>query len=415
MKNEIELNEQQKEVLQSAIKWFKTSNDQVFEIDGLAGTGKSVLMYHILKELNLSTNQYMPMAYTGQASIVMRTKGFRTAKSIHSSLYEVIEVPDDDNSKVQETFGGSKKKKKIFRKRPYLPESVELFFIDEGYMVPDYMVKDILSFNRKVIVCGDAHQLPPIGGRPAFLNNPYRCHHLTQLMRQAEYDPIVYISRQIIEGNNIHNGTYGNSVMVINDYEFINEMLGYAEIIITGTNRTRDIMNSYVRDLVGFNSNIPYMFERLICRNNNWDMQQDGIALANGLNGIVVSTVDQTKFDGKVFKIDFKPDLVDTIFEDVPVNFKYFSGTFDEKQEYLHNYEKRKWMKGNMFEFAYAITTHLSQGSEYNNGIIIQEFLRPQIQRQLEYTAITRFRNSCIIIKKTNRDIILPINHPLGR
>lgn len=404
----IELNEQQKQVLQDAVKWFNSkSSPQVFEIDGLAGTGKSVLIFHILQALGLRKDQYMPMAYTGQASIVMRTKGFPNARSIHSSLYEIIEL-EDSNTDISEAFGRPHKKK-IFRKIPYLSGDIRLFFIDEAYMVPDYMVRDILSFKKKVIVCGDAHQLPPIGGRPAFLTNPYNCHHLTQLMRQAEDDPIVYLSQQIIKGEPIHNGTYGNSVMVIDDTDFIPEMIGYANVVITGTNKTRDMMNTYVRDLAGFSySNLPLQGERLICRNNNWDLQQDGIALANGLNGTVISTPDILNYDGEIFHIDFKPDLVDTVFGDVLVNYDYFSGSFDLKQQYRNDYTMRKWMTGEMFEFAYAITTHLSQGSEYNDGIIIREYLRPQMQKQLDYTAITRFKRSCIIIKKTDKSLKLP-------
>ena len=61
-----------------------------------------------------------------------------------------------------------------------------------------------------------------------------------------------------------------------------------------------------------------------------------------------------------------------------------------------------------MFEYAYAITTHLSQGGEFNQGIIIREHLHPQMQKQLEYTAVTRFKKSCIIINKTDKDIKLP-------
>ena len=104
------LNDDQYKVYKEAIAWYKSpSSPQVFEIDGLAGTGKSVLIAEILKGLNLTADQYMPMAYTGQASIVMRTKGFNTAKSIHSSLYEVIEVMDRDD--ISYFFGQPKKKK----------------------------------------------------------------------------------------------------------------------------------------------------------------------------------------------------------------------------------------------------------------------------------------------------------------
>lgn len=405
MQKQIILNDGQKQILQEAVKWFKDpTSDQVFEIDGLAGTGKSVLIYQILRELNLDHNQYMPMAYTGQASIVMRTKGFHTARSIHSSLYDIVEVMDRDD--INSIFGTPIKKTKFVKKK-FLDPNVRLFFIDEGYMVPENMVRDILSFGIKVIVCGDLHQLPPVKYKPAFFTGNWETHHLTQPMRQNLDDPIIYLANRIIRGEPIHNGNYGNSVMVINDVDFFPQMLGYADIVITGTNRTRDYINSYVRNIAGFHSSFPMYGERLICRNNMWNTQQDGIALANGLIGTCISKLDQTLFNGITFNIDFKPDIINTPFVDIPVNYKYFSASYDEKQE-LKDYNNRKYIMGALFEYAYGITTHLSQGGEFDKGIIIKEFLHSQIQRQLDYTAITRFKKSCIIINKTDKELSLP-------
>jgi exodeoxyribonuclease-5 len=396
------LNDDQYRIYKEAINWFKSpSSPQVFQIDGLAGTGKSVLIFEILRGLNLTQDQYMPMAYTGQASIVMRTKGFHTAKSIHSSLYEIVE--EYDTADINAIFGRPRKKK-IFRKIPYIDPNIRLFFIDEAYMVPDYMVKDILSFGVKVIVCGDQHQLPPIGGDPAFLTGP-DVHHLTKLMRQSEDDPIIYLANRAINGDPIHCGTYGNSVMVINDTDFIPQMIGYSDIIISGTNKTRYRLNNFVRRYVGFNSPTPQFGERLICRNNNWNIQKDGIALANGLNGTVIKPPEPCKLGDKYFRIDFKPDLINTVFDDINVNCEYFTCSFDKKMEYRNNYDARQYLEGELFEFAYCITTHLSQGSEYNQGIFIEEFLRPQLQSQLLYTGITRFKKSLIYVKKTGKDI----------
>ena len=401
----ITLNNGQYKILKKAVEWFKDSNSsQVFEIDGLAGTGKSVLIFHILQELNLSQDQYMPMAYTGQASIVMRTKGFKTAKSIHSSLYEIVEEYDNEN--INMIFGKPKRKYK-FIKRGFIDPSVRLFFIDEGYMVPENMVKDILSFGVKVIVCGDTHQLPPIAYKPAFFVGHWKTYHLTEYMRQSLEDPIIYIADRINRGEPIHNGSYGNSVMVINDTDFLPQMIGYADIILSGTNRTRDLVNSYVRQLAGYNYKVPLYGERLICRNNNWNTQINGIALANGLIGTVINNPDISNFNGQIFEIDFKPDIINDYFQNIPVNYEYFTASYDKKQS-MKDYANRRYMSGEMFEFAYDITVHLSQGGEFNQGIIIKEFMKPQIQKQLDYTAITRFKKSCIIVNKTDRDIKLP-------
>lgn len=399
------LNPGQEAAKNAAVYWYNHSSEQLFQIDGLAGTGKTVVIHAILEAINISPAEYYAMAYTGQASIVMRTRGFTTAKSIHSTLYEVVEVLDRDN--ISEAFGVPKKRRE-FRKRSFIDPNIKLFIIDEAYMVPDYMVKDIMSFGVKVIVCGDAHQLPPVGGNPGFLING-TIHHLTQLMRQAADNPLLYLADRAMKGLPIHNGVYGNNqVLVINDDEFVPQMIGYADYILCGTNRTRELMNSYVRSLAGFVGSLPHYGEKVICRNNNWDIVSEGIALANGLRGTVVSEPDASSFyDRQAFMINFKPDLVDTVFYNAEVNFKYFAANFDEKSA-IKSSPEREWLVGNMFDYAYALTTHLAQGSEVNRGIYIEEFMRPQLMKQLNYTAITRFRQGMIYIKKKNKYFYIP-------
>ena len=168
------LNEGQEKTVQEAVNWYYNSSDQVFEIAGWAGTGKSVVLHEVINRLHLNENEYMAMAYTGQAACVMRTKGFKGARSIHSSLYELVrteikKVDPFDN--VNTTFN-TKKYKYDFLPIPagYLPSYIKLFVIDEAYMVPRFMLKDILKHGIKVIVAGDPGQLPPIGDDPGFLD-----------------------------------------------------------------------------------------------------------------------------------------------------------------------------------------------------------------------------------------------------
>lgn len=396
------LNKGQYQIYREAIKWFWYGSEQVFEFEGPAGSGKSFLMYYILKGLGLSSAQYLPMAYTGAAALVMRTRGFTTARSIHSSLYEVVSVPDENH--ISDIYGVPLKHD-IFRKIEYIDPNIRLFFIDEGFMVPDYMVEDIKSFGIKIIVCGDSRQLPPVGGKPGFLIGSH-VHHLTQLMRQSEDNPIIYLATRASKGEPIHCGIYGDKVLVINDDEFTPQMIGFADAILCGTNRTRDTLNGYIRQMVGYTDFLPRYGERLICRNNNWQMVQDGIALCNGLTGTVVSQPDVAGYNGRAFSFNFKPDLADTIFYNVPANYEYFIAPYDQKQDLKQR--KRKWMVGEMFEYAYSLTCHLAQGSEYQNGIYIEEFMRPQIQNQLNYVGITRFKNRMIYIKKKNKYIQIP-------
>ena len=56
---------------------------------------------------------------------------------------------------------------------------------------------------------------PPINAAPAFLNHD-NILELTELMRQSEYDGIVYIARLVRRGIPISTGMYGNVFLIHN-------------------------------------------------------------------------------------------------------------------------------------------------------------------------------------------------------
>ena len=91
MQQRFTLNEQQQLIHDQAVYWFYNSPDQVFQIAGAAGTGKSVLIGEILRTLDLQQESIMAMTFTGAASLVMRRNGFPDATTIHSSMYYLEE------------------------------------------------------------------------------------------------------------------------------------------------------------------------------------------------------------------------------------------------------------------------------------------------------------------------------------
>ena len=398
------LNEGQEKTVQAAVNWYHNSSNQVFEIAGWAGTGKSVVLHEIIRRIGLGESEYMAMAYTGQASCVMRTKGFRGARSIHSSLYELVRTELQNNDpfeKVNTTFN-TKKYKYEFLPIPagYLPSYIKLFVIDEGYMVPRFMLKDILKHGIKVLVAGDSGQLPPIGDEPGFLTGD-NVHYLTEIMRQQSDNPILYLATRARNGEPIHCGIYGNNALVIEDRDLTVDMIMNIGNIVCGTNKTRDLYNSGVRNRLGYPP-FPVFGDRVICRNNNWQCVVDNIALANGLTGYITSPVSVDKFidkDKKIFKMDFLPDLLERPFFDLKVNIDYFTASNETRNQMKQD----RFVRGELFEYAYALTTHLAQGAEYPAGILIEEFLKPNIQSKLIYTGITRFKNYMIYVIKSKK------------
>ena len=62
-----------------------------------------------------------------------------------------------------------------------------------------------------------------------------------------------------------------------------------------------------------------------------------------------------------------------------------------------------RFSPGEKFEYGYAITTHSSQGSAFRSVLYKSEFLRADIQNNLDYTGITRAREFLIYVKQKRR------------
>ena len=391
--------DEQEKLIQEAINWYHNSSEQVFQYSGGPGTGKSVVMNEIIKRLKLKVSQVAPMCYVGAAAINLRLKGLSNAKTIHSWLYEPVEVPmiDEHGEPIMDTY--LNRQKIEIRFVPKDLTGIELMAIDEGGTVPLNMREDILSRGKKILVAGDLDQLPPVADKSAFLYNG-KVYKLTQIMRQAQNSPIVFLCQRAKNGYPIQNGLYGNDVYVISEDEVTDSMIYHSGVLLCGKNTTRDRLNSYRRNnILGYTTDLPNMGEKLICRKNNWLLEVGGINLTNGLTGTVVNQPDVSKFDGKSFYIDFAPDLMKSelgIFYDTAVDYEYFIANRETKNM-IKSTQYR--FKANLFEYGYSQTVHLAQGSQWNNGMYYEEYLHPNINNSLNYTALSRFKQKCIYVK----------------
>lgn len=389
----------QADTINRAVLWYTESGDQVFQISGNPGTGKSVVLNEIVRRLGLDLEDIAPMAYTGAASVVMRMKGLINAKTIHSWLYKVEEIPlrDSDGNVIYDKYFNIPKTRTVFIPRDL--SHIKLIIIDEAGSVPQHMLKDLINTRAKILVAGDLDQLPPVADEPAFLYTGY-VHRLTEIMRQNENSPIIYLSQRAKKGLPIHIGSYGQ-VLVIPESEVTPEMIGASQVVLCGKNDTRTRLTKMIRrDIVHAKNDVPMLGEKLICRKNNWTIEVDGINLTNGLTGTVMNSIDVRNFEGDLFTINFVPDISpETQFYNVKCNYKYLRAN-KENREMM---KKIPHIKGNLFEFGYAQTVHLAQGSQWRAGMYYEEYLSPLINNNLHYTAITRFSDMLIYVKKDKR------------
>lgn len=392
------LNKGQQYIVDEAIKWFHYSSEQVFQFAGLAGTGKSVVLNEIIRRLGLPLEKLAPMAYIGQAAIVMRLKGLYNAKTIHSTLFNPVEsyVLDSQGNIVMDTYLNKPKFELKFEPKDLT--GVELMILDEGGSIPHNLKYEIESRGIKILVAGDLGQLPPVGDRPAYLFEG-KVHYLEEIMRQKANSGLLYLADRARKGLPIQTGYYGDCIVIdesdLNDY-----MISKSDIIVCSKNETREMFNKRVRrDILHIASDLPTYNERMVCRKNNWNVEVEGINLANGLIGSVRNAPGVEGFDGKTYKIDFQPSMLNSYFADLACDYNYLIAPHSQRKFLKNN----KYNRGEKFEFAYAITTHMAQGGQFRNGIYFEEYMNRDIQNNLNYTGITRFENAMIYVKKTKK------------
>lgn len=392
------LTEEQQSLVKDCYHWFYNEKSLVFEYAGGPGTGKSFVLNVIINYLNIKRECIAPMAYTGAAAVNMRTKGLLNASTIHSWIYHATlsERYDKSGEIVMDEYFNRPKETLSFVPKIQLNKNIKLIIIDEAYMVPIEMKKDIERFGIKIIACGDWNQLPPINSKPAYLTST-NVRILTKIMRQAENSSIVKLAYSALEGFPISNGYYGDA-LVINEDELTDSMIINSNIVLCSKNSTREFYNNKIRKLFNFSNDLPQYGERIICRSNNNQEEVENINLANGLIGDVFNYPDVAGFDGKTFKLLFKPDLLNIPF-DIRASYKYFTAPYQQRDILRHD----RYLEGEKFEFGYSITTHLSQGSQFNKIIVIDEPMMGDINNRLSYVAITRAKHQLIYVKKNRK------------
>lgn len=394
------LNNDQYRVFQEVIKWWNTRNEQTFEISGPPGSGKTFLLNYIIDYLNLDKDSIAPMAYTGAAAINMRNHGLINARTCYSWLFDCIKVPvlDEFGKPIIDKRYNQPMMKISFVEKKLINDDIELIIVDEAGSIPPEIRKVIDKQKLPVIATGDLDQLPPIQGKSAYLNDPSKVHVLNEIMRQNANNSIITLSQRVKKGLSIKNGCYNNTLVIYED-ELTDKMIKKAEVIICGKNDTRDKYTNHIRqDIFKYSSKLPLHGERIVCRKNNWNIESNGINLTNGLLGTVTSYPDIYSFDAtrKTYTLSFKPDLCDLPFNNIECDYSYLIADHQTKNIIKNS----PYSYGEKIEFGYAITTHISQGSEFNMGIYIEEYLNPQINNKLNYVGLTRFKDFCIYCKR---------------
>jgi exodeoxyribonuclease-5 len=158
-----------------------------------------------------------------------------------------------------------------------------------------------------------------------------------------------------------------------------------SEQIIVGKNKSRHEYNNRIRQLRGYKSPYPEVGERVICLRNDHEL---GI-----INGEQYKVLELVTVTDEIQRLDM---VVEPVTGGQPIEVHCHTHHFlgQEKQLDKFYWEKREAQE---FDFAYAVTCHKAQGSQFKNPVIFDESWGA-FRWQWLYTAVTRAQTSFTLV-----------------
>lgn len=371
---------EQNSAITEFFKWFNNFHimfsKKFFCVFGPAGTGKTTLCKFILETLQEQNKNACCCSFTGKAAVNFREKTSYDCSTIHSAIYKPVikdgQVIDWKLNKYDSPILDS-----------------DLIIIDEISMVYKDLWNDLLTYKKPILVFGDPYQLPPVNNDILFTEKD--CDfRLTEIHRQALDNPIIRLSIDVRNNKEIPYGIYNNKVLKCRRDEFDMNNLTKFDQVLCGRNITRVELNKFMRKLLGYNTQLPGINEKLICLRNNRDAGVFNGQILNTLSNVISQDKKRGTFD---IQLDFDEGYTNrfTIFDDEFIRDKIR----DDRWKLLKN---NPWFC--QFDSAQAISVHKSQGSEWNTVCVIDEsFCFRDDRKKWEYTAITRAKDKLVILK----------------
>ena len=371
----------QQQALNKLLNWYKSEDkSQFITLGGFAGTGKTTLISILKKEL-IAVNKKIEIAfcsYTGKAAQNLKNKlklhdkvSYKdTISTIHGLIYDPIENANEE-------IIGWERKSNIEK---------DLIIIDEASMVDQTIWNDLLSYELPVIAIGDHGQLPPIKSNFNLMEKPEIL--LTEIHRQAKQNPIIKVSK------------FAREIGIIPAKEFDRKVIKYSRdnsdsstissellesytldtLILCGYNSTRTKINRFIRNALGYESDLPESGDRVICLRNN---HKRGVY--NGMLGTIkhLRLKEKDWYEAEIKMDDNTKPYVGLI----------YALQFGAKTAINFTANRKHAIKGDLFDFGYALTVHKAQGSQAKKVILFEERFKQmddEMWKKWLYTAVTR-------------------------
>ena len=381
---------------------------RVLVISGAAGTGKSTLIARLAEEIG---PEFMCLAPTGKAALRVRNISGGNAKTIHSWMFSPKEDPQTGEvSFVLKDF-----------------ETVELpeygfVTVDEASMLGLDVFRELFGYCRSMglnlVLVGDGHQLPPVDRRGVAFSvfaPEFPAHHrveLTEIHRQALESPLIRICTRLRDAQWVDE--------VLADLPSLTYAEGVREaqrlweegdgVTICHRNATRLQLNADIRKAIGHPKDVLVADEPLLVTQNNYMLEVyngevipfrspekfvSGLAASDPkTQGSVLTDIWRHKVTGgAVDALVASREVLGTLGTVAPF-FVRCAVQREVRRAYpeLTKFKCPAYLNANL---GYSLTAHKSQGSEWEQGLVVVE---PSLNlgttdgRRWAYTAVSRFK-----------------------
>lgn len=379
----VQLTADQKIALEKLIAFAKDPNKKVFCLCGYAGTGKTFLIKHFAKTMDLSLHF---AAYTGKAVDVLRRHGLSPCSTVHSLIYvprqshstqELLELREaaeretnaEKRKELLKELSQSAKEVEFILRDPQEIDSCDILVVDEYSMVTEEVYNDLLQLFPKILFVGDLGQLPPVNDTGIRLKPDAE---LTEIVRQAEGSPIIQLATKVRQGIDLPMKPHPGADYLINNFNQV----------LCGMNRTRIKLNQGMRQVkYGLNCSLyPLPEDRIIVLRND--------KKRNVYNGQQFTVVECAKKDENVLECRVKE--METPLPLLTHGFKQYLDP-----NIMRLLTPADYRDGVLVDYAYAITVHKAQGSQWDRVALINDmgWMRNKdfiYYSKWAYTAVTR-------------------------
>jgi hypothetical protein len=417
-------------------------------LGGAAGCGKSLCTSFLLEWINTKGFPVMLCAPTHKAALVLKKYNSYTASTLHSmlALSPKVDILKLDIRELQFLTSNNKKM--------FIPYD-GIVICDEASMVSsdlyDILLEKCSLMGTIIIFCDDYAQLNPV--KEEEQSKVFRCKHqfrLTKIYRQSEKSGLTDIL-QTLRDTPVYKwdscqGEEGNLIVEHDLKEFCDKAVSeYKKLISTKdilhtkvlayTNNRVDNYNKAIHKLLWKDDEFLHKGEILTAYEN---CNSDGVCITNSMDYIVEDFEPTTikipyyklckgyrvklydAYENEYYEISLLApeecnETLAVILENVRTDAVKAKKGVERGRRWGMYYSmiesfctsKELFIDGRCirkatFKYGYAITTHRSQGSSYDNVFIdMKDISRTRDRdtlRQLQYVSISRTRSDATIL-----------------